>query len=377
MENNQNNNFIDTNPEIKYSRLDKEIKREERNHRLKKGKSSKKDLKKKILAWGLGTSIVAGAVAGTTATIIDQTKGDGAYNREIEKKFELVDKTLTAAMKHTPYSYIKNSEITGLYFEEPMDNGVTLKVFYEGEETRAFGTERYDRYADFQAQRADYDNLVEATENNNKLVYLDCLNQLFANMIFIKNSEKTSDITIELPENTIENIDIFNKIFNIDEVKTNDINKQLGFMPYYIEVIDAYTIENPNDEQNPVSTHYTFEIHGLSYCETVSENASFVKPSERLIIGKYDKNRLKSYNRIITFSSYINNPFIFQDTLLTEDIAKIISGENNPYTVSNLYFEDAKLFEDYFVMQGGNFKYKMPEGFNLEEYFNSQEVNIR
>jgi len=53
--------------EIKFCRLDKEIKREQMKRRInsfKKSQKPKKSLKKRLLAWGLGVSIFAGAVAG-------------------------------------------------------------------------------------------------------------------------------------------------------------------------------------------------------------------------------------------------------------------------------------------------------------------------
>lgn len=309
----------------------------------------------KILARILGVFIALAAVAGSIFVVIDQTVGNGAYNREIKAKYKQATATLMKSMERTVYHYLDNAAITGLHFEEEMGDERILKVFYEGDETTQFEVVRRVRYADFSVANEDYNSLVEAEESNDILYYLDCLNELFANMSFVKNSERTSTITMELPEYNANSINIFNDIFNVNAVKTDDIVKQIGFMPYYI------ILTNKTIDEDAERTYYTYKIYGISYCSTNSENSSYVKPSERLIIGDYDKNHIKSFDRVITFESYTDETIILEDLRLSGDIYKIIDAVNNPYTVTDYFFEEANLFEYYFMMQDGNFKFKKPK----------------
>ena len=363
-------NFINI-QNFSYTKLNEEIEREENNRTLKNFKKSqkpKKDLKKRFLAWGLGATIFAGASIGVGAIINDQTNGDGAYNREIQKKYEQVDETLTKAMGHSPYVHLDNAEITGMYFEEPVNDDVILKIFYEGDTENEFGVDRIDMFEDFSTNIDYYENLVEAENSNNMLYYLDSLNELFANMELCGRCDVSSTITMKLPVNTQENIDIFNDIFNIDNVKTDDLVKQIGFVPYYIDFIEKHTTENP------VRTYYTYRIYGVSYCETNSENTAYIKENDKLIINEnYDNNHVKAFNRVFTFSSSTDQATINNDLRLSGDIYKIIDEVNNPYTVTDEYFAEVDIFNNYFKLLDGEKKFDKPQDFNVKNYIENQE----
>lgn len=367
-----NKNFINL-QNFNYTKLEEEIKEQEKNRTLnyfKKSIKPKKSLKNKFLAWGLGVSIFLGAVAGTGAIINDQTNGNGAYNREIEKKFEMVDNTLNKAMEDTFYAELENSKINGIYFEEPVDDTVNLKIFYEGLYQEVSQKALLQTFAEFEAKIEYYENLIKAEESNNMLYYLDCLNELFANMEKQDVFYGLNNITMKLPENTVENIAVFNNIFNVDNVKNDDIVRQIGFNPYYVRLVEQQSTKNPD------KTYYTYKIYGVSYCETVSESSAFIKQSDKLIMAEdYDKNHVKAFNRVITFTSSTNESLILEDKRLSGDIYKIIDGVNNPYTVTDEYFNEVDVFNNYYKMLDGNKKFEKPKDLNIKQYLQNQTEN--
>jgi len=265
-------------------------------------------------------------------------------------------------MEPTIYSELDNSEVTGLYFEEPMEDGTTLMVFYEGDRDTQFGVYRPTRAAEFNVEYEYYNNLVVAEESENMLEYLDCLNDVFANMTFVKE-ESNSFVSLHLPYNSEENKNVFNNIFNVDGLNSN-VSKQIGFTPYYVKLENSEIIN-----QNPITHSYTYKIYGVSYCETKSESTAYIKNSDKLIMSEnYDNNHLKAYNRVMTFSSIAPTDILYEELRLSGDIYMIIDGVNYPYTVTNEYFGEVNVFEDYFKMQDGKFDYEKPEDLNLDDY---------
>lgn len=60
---------------------------------------------------------------------------------------------------------------------------------------------------------------------------------------------------------------------------------------------------------------------------------------------------------------------------LSGDIYKIIDEVNNPYTVTDEYFAEVDIFNNYFKLLDGNCKFDKPENFDVKSYIESQEVN--
>ena len=308
--------------------------------------------------------VAVGAIFGISAVIKAYEQKE--YISALQTRYEQVDVTLTEAMSKTMYTAFYDSEVTGIYFEAPLADGATLRVFYEGDVRTNFGTESRMKAAEFNVEYEYYENLVDAEDNENKLDYLDALNDVFANMEFIKE-DLNSKITLELPQNTEENIAVFNQIFNVEGLNA-DVTKQVGFTPYYIKMTEKEII-NTDPETQRNTFKYTYKIYGTSYCETNSENSAYVKNSDKTIMSEnFDSNHLKAYNRVMTFSSGGSGVDIVEEDLLSGDIFRIINGVNNPYTVTNEYFEEVNVFETYLQMLDGNFDFERPEGLDLSQY---------
>ncbi len=324
--------------------------------------------KKKVLVWALVIVLVVVALgAGVGYIIYNQTEGNAAFKKEVQTKFEMVDETLTNRMKQdTMYNFLHNQEITHVRFLEPQDSNAEIQVYYNAEYENGDFTKNY---AIFNVLIHYYNALVEAEESGNALLYLDALNEVFTQMEF---EEHQSDykILFELAEDTEEYRVKFNEIFNLNDVENEDIVRQIGFLPYHVEVVDYHY------NSKTFRHDYTYKITGISYCETVSENADEVKNHEDLIIeSNYNKNHIKTFQRDMLFtSSLINEAGAYLDIRLQGDIMMIIDGVNSPYTVETTLFQEVNLLKMYEDMKDGKFDYKKPDGFNLKEYKQAQEL---
>lgn len=361
---------------INYTRLEKEIKNEQLKFRLENYKYSqepKKSLKNKLLAWTLGGVIVAGAAIGLGYGMRDKIDdiisnlptnsflGDDIflddYNKSVKEKFEEVNKTLTSAMKPTTYPHLENSEITGIYFEEPEKSDVTIRIFYDGDIDSDFGTERWSQYSDFCSPIKYYNELVEAEESRDMLKYLESLDEVFDNMYLIESCDRISNVKLELPEKTDDYAKLFNQLYNLDNIQNEDVVRQVGFLPYYCLLEEKHYENDPEQK-----TYYTYKIYGISYCETKSENFDYVKKSDKLIMEeKYDKNHIKAYNRVFTYSSYDYCEDINDSYKLTGDLYRLMDQGSFEYTLQEKYFSEANLSSYFFQMQKGNFNFEQPE----------------
>lgn len=329
----------------------------------------KKKSKNKLRAWLLAIFIFAAVAVGSFFIIKDQISGDGAYKREIKKKYEQVEITLIKALEVTDFDYLLKSEITHIQFLEPSEEEAKLEVFYKGNFQTSMDLELYHECAVFNSNIEDYNNLVDAEESGNMLEYLDCLNEVFINMTYDDNYLNDNNTLMELKEDSEENREIFNNVFGVDDVKTDDIVKQVGFTPFHIQLV-KYELDPDTKELD-----YTYQITGISYCETVSESTANVVINDRTIMNSsYDSTHLKAFNRQILFSTSIDNVNKFYEEIrLQGDILKIIDGVNEPYTVETVYFEDTSLFDPFEKMMRGNFDFKRPKGLDVREYLNKNK----
>lgn len=338
---------------------------------LNKGASSgspKKRLRNKII-WGVtGLGVLGAGAYGVSTIINDQTNGDGGYNNEIQSAYEYCMDTLEDKMADGAYDALNNSEITFIKFWEPTEESANIQVFYEGDVTNDAGIRNINGYTVFNVLIDYYNELVEAEESGNALYYLNALNKIFEKMEYL-NNETYNPITCKLNENTPENVVKFNEIFNINDVKTDDIIKQVGFLPYHVELTSYEFDENTN------KYYYTYKIYGISYCETKSENNDVVSSKESLIMeAGYNKNHIKAYNREMTFTSSLSaTSHFYEEARLSGDLYMIMNNMNNSYEVKTTSFKEVDLLKMLDRMKEGKFDFEKPEDFDLQEYIKNQE----
>jgi len=259
---------------------------------------------------------------------------------------------------------LNDRKITNIRFLEPGEEDAYLEVYYKG----------ISRTSDLKKQCCaifkvfiDYYNaLVEGEENNDPIEYLDALYNVFENMELV--SEKyINNISCELKENTKENRVKFNELFNVDDVDNEDIVKQIGFLPYYVQVV-SYNV----DPDTALHT-YTYKISGISYCETKSESNDKIYSDEDLIINDiYNNNHVKAFNREILFTvSDTVYGEIDLNVALGYDIKNILNGANLEHSMETLSFNEINLFELYNKIKNDDFKYKKPKDFNVKDYMES------
>lgn len=336
--------------------------------KFKKSQKPKRNLKKTLLSWILGVAIFVGAVAGVTLIYKDKTEGKSAYNREIQRKYAQVDKVLTERLREdTRIDAIRNGHLCELKFLEPEESETKLRIIYEGNYDDG---EKTKGIAIYNVLENYYNALVEAEETTNVLYYLDALNTIFKEMTLVDE-----DLYRPIPCDLLglgigkseENSNKFNEIFALDNIEDPNIIRQVGFLPYDIEVVDFHVSE-------PHKYSYTYRITGLSYCETKTESKDKLSNNENFILSSdYDKNHIKIYQRDILFSSTHTNPGgITLSRRLSGDIWAIIDGRNEPYTIKTILFEDKNLMDLFETLKFSYTKFEKPENFDLKEYQKNQ-----
>ncbi len=289
--------------------------------------------------------------------------GDKAYNDAIKTRFEQVEETLTKRLyENTNYVNWTNREITHVKFLETKEEIANLQVFYEGDFVGDIFTTEEKGYANYRVLIDDYNALVEAETSGNALYYLDALENIFTNMNLVEAVRAPFIVDLTLINSS--EVESFNNIFNLNDVENEDIVRQVGFLPYHIELVDYhYNVETFLNE-------YTYKLSGISYCETKSENNDEIKQHEKLLIeDNYNKNHIKTFNRDVLFtsSSYSEGGMDFERRLLG-DILKIIDNVNEEYTVKTTLFKEVDLLKIYEDIKDGDFYYKKPKDFNVKEY---------
>lgn len=372
--------------EKKVTRLEEEIKIEEESRKLnkdniknfEKSQRPKKSLKKKVIAWCLGASIFIGAAVGAAFGIknkIDDNKyGNGRYAREIQTRYEQVDKNLHSTLYDVSPRYFFSDEfnVNYLRFDEK-EQGADLKVFaYEEHHTGGGNLIQSQLCYTFNVLQEYYESLVNAEEGNNMLAYLDALNKVVETMKFDNYTENDPLYFIYDKYEKIEtrNYDKLNDLLNLD-FENDNIVRQIGFLPYHIEVSNRI-----DDEETGITT-YTYKLSGISYCETKTESKDKIKKNDNLLIASnYDKNHVKTYLRDIEFTStletsgldYVMKSRMFGDFLMYLDGVKT----KDDIQVKTTYFQETNIFDEYMKMkETKNFNYQKPADLNIDEYINS------
>lgn len=363
--------------EISFTSLEEEIKIEEESRKLnndnvenfKKAQQPKK-LKNKILAWILGGSIFAGAVAGSTLLYKDQTDGNGAYNNEIQKRYEQVDEKLTKRLcEDTQFDAIQNSQICQVKFLDNKEEETKLRIIYKGNYESGDATKGiavYNILEDY------YNSLVNAEEEGNVLYYLDALEKIFEEMQFIGGNlyEPVSCDLLGLGiGKSEENANKFNELFALENNEDENIIRQVGFLPYDVEIVDFH-VNNENHQYT-----YTYRITGISYCETKDESGDNIDFNEDLIRNsEYDKTHIKTYHRDILFSSVHTNEYgIDMNLRLSGDIWLIMLDMNEQYKIETTLFEETNLIDLFKKLKDRKFNFEKPEDFNIKDYIKNRE----
>ncbi len=371
--------------EKKVTRLEEEIKIEEESRKLnkdniknfEKSQRPKKSLKKKVIAWCLGASIFIGAAVGAAFGIknkIDDNKyGNGRYAREIQTRYEQVDKNLHSRLYDVSprYFFSREFNVNYLRFDEK-EQGADLKIFaYEEHHTGGGNLIQSQLCYTFNVLQEYYESLVNAEEGNNMLAYLDALNKVVETMKF-DNYTENDPINFLDGYRTLEkkDYDKINNLLNLD-FENDNIVRQIGFLPYHIEVSNRI-----DDEETGITT-YTYKLSGISYCETKTESKDKIKKSDNLLIASnYDKNHVKTYLRDIEFTSTLETSgldFKMKNRMLG-DFFMYLAGvkTKNDIQVKTTYFQETNIFEEYLKMkETKNFNYQKPADLNIDEYINS------
>lgn len=372
--------------EKKVTRLEEEIKIEEESRKLnkdniknfEKSQKPKKSLKKKVIAWCLGASIFIGAAVGAAFGIknkIDDNKyGNGRYAREIQTRYEQVDKNLHSRLYDVSPRYFFSDEfnVNYLRFDEK-EQGADLKVFADQKHNTAGGINRDGQVCyTFNVLQEYYESLVNAEEGNNMLAYLDALNKVVETMTFdnYKESHHLSFLNTKYREIEKKDYDKINNLLNLD-FENDNIVRQIGFLPYHIEVSNRI-----DDEETGITT-YTYKLSGISYCETKTESKDKIKSGDNLLIASnYDKNHVKTYLRDIEFTSTLETSGLdsIMETRMFGDFLMYLDGvkTKDDIQVKTSYFQETNIFDEYMKMkETKNFKYQKPADLNIDEYINS------
>lgn len=351
-----------------YTTLEKEIKIEEESRKLhkdhianfKKSEKPKKSLKNKIIAWALIGVTIAGLAFGGAMLYKNNFSEQAKYQKELQNHYQIANENLQYTLnRDCPYyrGIDRNKKIEYLTFSEETQDP-TLTVYFEGDYyaeslNKYFA---YDGSATYKVLEEYYNNLVSAEESGNALNYIDALNNVFETMEY-QDSESHKKIEFTNLEKTEENVNKINALFALD-VKDDNIIRQVGFLPYNIEVVKWET-----DEETKI-LNYTYKIRGISYCETKEPSTANISNDEDLVIlNNYDKTHVKAYYRDIVISS--SEPYKMgyqQTTRLCGDINKFIDSvkTSKDFQVETTRFEYSDLFENFYKMQEGNFNFEKP-----------------
>lgn len=322
-------------------------------------KKEKRKSKKWIVALILIIAIGAGSVFIYNNFFSEQAK----YQKEIKEAYKIADQNLLYSLNtFSRYGGLdRNKKIEYMMFSKETQDP-TLIIYFQGDYYNGSLDKyrTYDGYATFKVKQEDYNNLISSQEKGNILDYINTLNTIFDTMKYIdSNSFHQIDcINYEYVEKTEENIEMLLNLFNL-EVEDNNIVRQVGFFPYNIEVIKW----EMNEETKILN--YTYLIRGISYCETKEASTADVVEDENLIMyNNYDSTHLKAYYRDIYFSSWedLSDHDANKQTRFQGDINKYKYGKKTKkdFQVETKYFEETTLFENFYKMQNGYFKFKKP-----------------
>ena len=241
-----------------------------------------KQKKRRSIAWVLGALAFGGAAyAGYKL----YEGSDLAYNHQIESAYvETVETELMTRLQYDlPYD-LKDVRINNIIFGDANEDGVLpVDVYYTGAIPE--GGVRNVR-AIYELAVKYYNNLVEADNSGDIMKYVEALNSCFANMEYVDEENTLYSNDLELDENQAQK---FNEFF-LGEWGED----QIGFLPYYIERIEAKSIE-----EGDYTSEHTFRVKGFNFVKNANGMIKLPNINGTILTLNAGKNQVDVYEQEI------------------------------------------------------------------------------
>lgn len=350
-----------------YEALDKEIDEQNAQRKLQNKKLAKKEKRAKARKRFISGMLGLIATAGVAGLAYSTVKGSVGYNGEVNASYAKVMKNLNRRLEDCPdWEEFDNPVIQDFYFEDNDEENVKFIVRVDGLASERSRVYRQGKFI-FDVLREYYENLLEAEENDNALMYMDSLFDIIKNM---KHTDSTFEYYIEFsdPIKKEEDAQKILDLFELD-IQQEGVKRQIGFLPYYIECVSWETNTETGRKE------YEYKISGVSYCETEDRNSDKIKDhreNQTLVMeSQYDKHHIKAFYREISYKSSVSiDKEIMKNTRLSGDLISYLLGRKTKedFEIKTTYFDETTIFDDYLKMKDGKRWHKMPEDFDLIKY---------
>lgn len=352
-----------------YEALDKEIDEQNAQRQIENKQKAKKErrakARKRFISGMLGLIATAG-VAGLGYSAVNGSVG---YSGEVNASYSKVINNLNRRLEESSnWEEFENPVIQDFCFEDNDEENVKFIVRVDGLKPGTSKRYRQGKFI-FDVLREYYENLLEAEENDNALMYMDALYDIIKNMEYKKS---TFDDYVEFAKNKdINNEENAKKILDLFEldIQQEGVKRQIGFLPYFIECVSM----GKNQETGKIE--YEYKISGVSYCETEDRNSDKIKDhreNQSLVMeSQYDKHHIKAFYREISYKSSVPIDWdIDAKNRIPGDFYMLFVGEKTKedFEIKTTYFDETTIFDDYLKLKDGKRWHKMPENFDLIKY---------
>lgn len=353
-----------------YEALDKEIDEQNAQRQIENKQKAKKERRAKARKRFISGMLGLIATAGVAGLAYSTVKGSVGYSGEVNASYSKVMKNLNRRLEDCPdWEEFDNPVIQDFCFEDNDEENVKFIVRVDGLNPGTSTWYRQGKFI-FDVLREYYENLLEAEENNNSLMYMDALYDIIKNM---KHTASTFDDYVEFcnynkmkdkEEDTKKVLDLFEL-----DIQQEGVKRQIGFLPYFIECVSM----GKNQETGKIE--YEYKISGVSYCETEDRNSDKIKDhreNQSLVMeSQYDKHHIKAFYREISYKSSVPIDWdIDAKNRIPGDLYMLFVGEKTKedFEIKTTYFDETTIFDDYLKMRDGKRWHKMPEDFDLIKY---------
>jgi len=241
-----------------------------------------KQKKRRSIAWVLGALAFGGAAyAGYKL----YEGSDLAYNNQIESAYvETVETELVTRLNYDlPYE-LQDVRINNIIFGDANEDGkLPVDVYYTG--AIPDGRVRNVR-AIYELAVKYYNNLVEADNSGDIMKYVEALNACFANMEYVDEENTPYSNDLELDENQAQK---FNEIFMSEWGED-----QVGFLPYFIELMEINKIEEGN-----YNREYKFKVKGFNFVKNSNGAIKLPNINGTILTLNAGKNQVDVYEQEI------------------------------------------------------------------------------
>ena len=241
-----------------------------------------KQKKRRGIAWVLGALAFGGAAyAGYKL----YEGSDLAYNNDIESAYvETVETELMTRLQYD-YSYpIRDVKINNIRFGETDEEGtLPVDIYYTGDTTSG---RTINVWAIYKLAVKFYNTLVEADNSGDVLKYVEALNDCFKNMEFVREKDSFFSNDLELDENQAQK---FNEIFMSEWGED-----QMGFLPYYIERVEAKSIN-----EGKYNSQHTFRVKGFNFVKNSNGAIKLPNINATILTLNADKDQVDVYEQEI------------------------------------------------------------------------------